>query len=115
MGLVQREIERAGFTTITLSPVAELTAAVGVPRVAAIEYPPGRPFGDVGDAEGQRAVLRSTLAVVETAEQAGTLVDLPYEWPEPPSQVRSAPVVPPPIATLLKRKPWLFPRLLSRS
>ena len=114
MGLVQREMERAGFTTITLSPVAELTAAVGVPRVAAIEFPPGRPFGQPGDAEGQRAVLSAALKGVETAEHPGTVVDLPFEWPEPPSRVRSSPALPPPIVTLLKRKPWLVPKLFSR-
>jgi len=108
-------MERAGFTTITLSTVPELTAAVGVPRVAAIEFPTGRPFGQPGDTEGQRAVLRAALRVVETAGHAGTVVELPFEWPEPPSRVRSSPAVPSPIVTLLKRKPWLVPRLFSRN
>ena len=107
-------MERAGFATITLSPVADLTAAVGVPRVAAIGFPPGRPFGQPGDAEGQRAVLGAALNVVEIASEPGTLAGLPFEWPEPPSRVRSSPSVPPPIVTLLKRKPWLVPKLFSR-
>jgi hypothetical protein len=107
-------MERAGFTTITVSPIPELTAAVGVPRVAGIGFPPGRPFGQPGDSEGQRAVLRAALEVVETAGHAGTVVDLPFEWPESPSRVRSSPLEPPPIVTLLKRKPWLVPKLFSR-
>jgi len=114
VGLVQREMEQAGLTTVTLSPVVGLTAAVGVPRVAGIEFPPGRPFGQPGDAEGQRAVLSAALKVVETAKHAGTVVDLPFEWPEPPSRVRSSPLEPAPIVTLLKRKPWLVPKLFSR-
>jgi len=107
-------MEEAGFTTVTLSPIADLTAAVGVPRVAAIEYPLGRSFGQPGDPDGQGAVLRAALRVVETLEPPGGVVDLPFEWPEPPSRARSHPAEPPPIAKLLKRKPWLLPRLLNR-
>jgi len=114
VGLVQRRIEAAGLTTVTLSPIPDLTAAVGVPRVAAIEYPLGRPLGQPGDAEGQAAVLHAALSVTENAKGPGTVVDLPFEWPEPPSRVRSSPVKPPPIAKLLKRKPWLLPNLFSR-
>ena len=114
MGLVQRQIETAGLTTVTLSPIPELTAAVSVPRVAAIGYPLGRPLGQPGDAAGQAEVLRAALRVAASAETPGTLVDLPFEWPEPPSRVRSSPAEPPPIVKLLKRKPWLLPRLLNR-
>jgi len=113
VGLVQREMEAAGFVTVTLSPIPDLTAAVGVPRVAAIEHPCGRPFGQPGDAERQRAVLWAALRLVESLERPA-VVDLPFEWPERPSRVRSHPTEPPPIATLLKRKPWLLPRLFSR-
>jgi hypothetical protein len=107
-------MEAAGLVTVTLSPVPDLTAAVSVPRVAAIGYPLGRPLGQPGDAEGQAAVLGAALRVVETAENPGTAVDLPFEWPEPRSRVRSSPAEPPPIAKLLKRKPWLLTRLIDR-
>ena len=40
----------------------------GKGRVAAIEHPFGRPFGDVGDGETQLAVLRAALAVFETCQ-----------------------------------------------
>ncbi len=114
MGLVQREMEAAGLTTVTLSTIPDLTASVGAPRVAGIEYPPGRSFGRPGDVDGQAAVLRAALGVVETAEHPGVVVDLPFEWPERPSRARCDPPEPPPIVTLLKRKPWLLPRLVSR-
>lgn len=114
MGLVQREIEAAGIVTVTLSTIPELTESVGVPRIAAIEYPIGRSFGRPGDADGQRAVLRAALRVAETAAAPGTVVALPFEWPDPPSRSRSIPAEPPPITKLLKKKPWLLPRLLNR-
>ena len=65
MGLVQRQIEAAGFSTITLSNIPDLTAAVSVPRIAAIEYPFGLTVGLPGDETGQRAVLRAALAALQ--------------------------------------------------
>jgi hypothetical protein len=112
VGLAQREIEAAGITTVSLSMIPAFTASVGAPRIAAIEYPMGRPFGQPGDGDGQRAVLRAALRVLETA-RPGEIVHLPFEWPEPPSRVRSAPAEPPPIARLIGRRPWLFMKLLS--
>ena len=109
---MQRKLEQAGLTTVTLSPIPDLTAAVGVPRVAGIEFPLGRPFGQPGDKNGQTAVLRAALGAVESLERPGGVAHLPFEWPEPPSRVRTT--AEPPIAGLLKRKPWLLPRLFSR-
>ena len=42
-------IEAAGISTITLSSIPDLTGAVSVPRLAAIEYPLGYLFGQPGD------------------------------------------------------------------
>jgi len=114
VGLVQRVIEAAGIATVTLSPIPDLTAAVGVPRVAGIAYPPGRMLGRPGDTDGQTEVLRAALRVAETAQEPGTVVDLPFAWPDPPARVRTGPAEPPPIVTLLKRRPWLLPHLLDR-
>ncbi len=114
MGLVQREIEAAGVSTITLTPVPELTRSVSVPRLAAIEYPLGRTFGQPGDAAGQASVLRATLQALETLETPGGIRTLPFTWPELPSQVRNRPPQDPPIARYLKRHPWSFPRFLYR-
>lgn len=107
-------MEAAGLSTVTLSPIPDFTASVGAPRVAAIGYPLGRPFGRPGDAEGQKDVLRAALRVLQTADTPGTVVDLPFEWPEPPSKVKSSSSAEAPIATLLKRKPWLLPKLIAR-
>jgi hypothetical protein len=107
-------MEAAGMATVTLTPIPDLTAAVGVPRIAAIEYPSGRNLGRPGDAEGQTHVLRQALRVIETAERPGTIVDLPFRWPESAAQARGKGHDSPPIAKLLARKPWLLPRLLDR-
>ena len=115
MGLVQRVLEASGISTVALSMIPELTRAVGVPRLAGISYPMGRPLGRPGDADGQRAVLRATLELLATARGPGSYVELPFEWPESPAQARNASkgLAPAPIVELLRRKPWLLARLYS--
>jgi D-proline reductase (dithiol) PrdB len=110
VGLVQREIEAAGISTVSLSMIPDFTAKVGVPRLAGIAYPMSRPLGRPGDADGQRAVLSATLDVLRTATAPGTFVELPFTWPESIAVARRCEEAPPPIAQLLKRKPWLLPR-----
>jgi len=114
VGLAQRAIEHAGITTIALSNIPDLTAAVGVPRLVGIEHPFGQIMGRPGDQDRQRAVLQSALEAVETMETPGSIKHLPFEWP---GTAREAPVHPPepsPIVEYLKRHPWHLPRLLSR-
>jgi hypothetical protein len=95
--------------------IPDLTRAVGVPRLAGISYPMGRPLGRPHDADGQRAVLRATLEVLTTASEPDTYVELPFQWLETPAQARNASrdLAPPPIVELLKKKPWLLANLYS--
>jgi len=69
-----------------LTPTYEFTRAVGIPRSAAVEYPYGRPVGQVGDREGQRKVLLKTLEVLEKAKKPGEVWHLPFTWPEDPKK-----------------------------
>jgi len=78
--------------------------SVGAPRVAAVAHPFGRPFGEVGDAETQRAVLRAALRVLATATTPGEVVHLPFEWPEDPRRVKWGPDEPSPIVAMMFEK-----------
>ena len=115
MGLVQRVLEAEGFATVALSMIPELTRAVGVPRLAGIGYPMGRPLGQPHDADGQRAVLRAVLELLATAQGPDAYVELPFVWPESPAQARNASrdLPPPPIVELLTKKPWLLVNLYT--
>ena len=94
--------------------IPEFTASVGAPRVAGIEFPFGRPLGLPGDRAGQREVLTAALEVISRARAPGTVIQLPFSWPQSPRDARADPPVPPPIVQLIKRKPWLAVRLLAR-
>ena len=74
VGLVQREIEAAGFSTVSLSMIPELTASAGAPRIAAIEHPFGMTLGRPGDVAGQLAVLRATLQAMAEMTEPGSVV-----------------------------------------
>lgn len=95
--------------------IPELNRAVGVPRLAGLSYPMGRPLGKPHDADGQRAVLRATLELLASASGPDSYVELPFEWSESPAQARNASkgLAPPPIVELLQKKPWLLARLYS--
>jgi hypothetical protein len=114
VGLVQRVIEASGIPTVALSMIPELTRAVGVPRLAGISYPFGRPLGRPHDADGQREVLRAMLDLLTRASGPDTYVELPFVWPESPARARNVSKdLPPPIVELLTKKPWLLANLYS--
>ena len=95
--------------------IPELTRAVGVPRLAGISYPMGRPLGRPHDADGQRAVLSAVLELLPAAQAPDAYVELPFVWPESPAQARNASrdVPPAPIVDLVTKKPWLLVNLYT--
>jgi hypothetical protein len=84
--LAARFLEEVGFSTVVLTPSYEFTRIVGIPRSAAIEYPYGRPVGQVRDKEGQRRVLLKALDFLEKAKKPGEVLHLPFTWPEDPKK-----------------------------
>jgi len=79
------------MSTVVLSMTPEFSREVGIPRVAAIEYPYGRTVGEVDDVEGQRQVLMAALSFLEKAEAPGQICNLPFTWPEEPKHTKWQP------------------------
>lgn len=104
MGLVARVLEAAGIPTVTLEMIWVYHRVVGIPRVAAIEHPFGRPYGDVRDADTQRDVLRAMLALASAAREPGTVEHLPFTWHEEPAQTSWHPAEPSPIIAMMKKR-----------
>jgi D-proline reductase (dithiol) PrdB len=104
VGLVSRAVEAAGIPTVTLNMIWVFQRLIGMPRVAAIAHPFGRPYGDVGDVQTQRAVMRAALEVFETAREPGHVEHLPFEWHEDPKATKWHPAEPSPIIALIKQK-----------
>jgi hypothetical protein len=101
VGLVARVLEENEISTVTLTMTPEFHRQIGIPRVAAIEYPYGRTIGQVDDAEGQRQVLQATLQALENAENPGQIFHLPFTWPEDPKDTKWHPPEISPIVKLM--------------
>lgn len=78
MGVIQREIEKAGITTVSISLVKEFTQKVRPPRALWVPFPFGRPLGAPGNVSIQRKVLRTTLALA-ARDDGPILEELPLE------------------------------------
>ena len=88
VGLVARFLEENGISTILLTITPEFNREIGIPRIAAIQYPYGRVVGEVNDTDGQRHVLLETLSVLGAAKNPGKVVHLPYTWHEDPKDTK---------------------------
>jgi hypothetical protein len=105
VGLVARVIEASGIPTVTLQLLWAFQRMIGMPRVAAIEHPFARPFGDVNDKATQRSVLLAALALFASAREPGHVEHLPMRWPPEPDERESwHPAQPSPIAALLRER-----------
>jgi D-proline reductase (dithiol) PrdB len=82
VGLVQRVLEKSGLVTISLTNMPFVTEKIGVPRAAAIEFPFGMIWGRPGDGDTHLEILRSMLDALETIDTPGTVIELPFPWPE---------------------------------
>jgi hypothetical protein len=89
---------------VTLDMIWIFHRIIGMPRVAAIEHPFGRPYGEVGDAETQRAVLDAALGVFEKAEEPGHVEHLPFVWHQDPADTKWHPAEPSPIFALINKR-----------
>jgi hypothetical protein len=73
VGVIQRQIERAGVCTVSISLVREFTQKVRPPRALWVPFPFGRPFGAPGDAAIQRRVILAAFELL--SRQAGPVLE----------------------------------------
>ncbi len=100
MGLVARYLEEKGISTVILTPTPEFNREIGFPRTVALEYPYGRPIGEVNDAASQRRILLITLDMLNDAKEPGQVDHLPMKWHEAPEKAKWHPPVISPIVKL---------------
>jgi D-proline reductase (dithiol) PrdB len=80
MAILQRGVESAGIATISVALCRDLIASIGVPRAVHYRFPFGYTFGGANDETMQLRILKETLSSGQEIDEAGTIVDLPYEW-----------------------------------
>lgn len=80
MGLIAREIERAGIPTVTLSVVREASVRSPAPRNVFVPFRLGQIFGAPGADVQQRVILMDALTALAPWSTPGAILDLPYRW-----------------------------------
>jgi hypothetical protein len=65
VGLIQRALEYAGITTVSLSLLREITEKIRPPRALFVPFPLGYPLGRPHDAGLQTRIMRAAFALLE--------------------------------------------------
>jgi D-proline reductase (dithiol) PrdB len=79
-GLLARELERQGISTICAVTVKEIAQQVRIPRGAFIHFPFGRTLGRAGEVALQESIVSDLARALRTLDRPGKIVDLPYRW-----------------------------------
>lgn len=79
-GVVARELERAGLSTVCAVTIKEVAQQVRLPRAVFINFPFGRTFGPAGSAALQESIVMDLAGALRRLERPGKIVDLPYKW-----------------------------------
>jgi hypothetical protein len=77
--LLQRILDDQGFSTISLTQVAEITAIIKPSRSLFIAHPFGLTFGDVGDTATQNRVVDALLDAATSMSERG-IRDGGFTW-----------------------------------
>lgn len=64
VGLIQRAIEYAGITTVSLSLLREITEKIQPPRALYVPFPLGYPLGEPNNVELQTHVMQTAFELL---------------------------------------------------
>ncbi len=64
VGLIQRAIEYAGMTTVSISVLKEITEKIRPPRALFVLYPLGYPLGEPDNSELQTRIMRAAFSLL---------------------------------------------------
>ena len=64
VGLIQRAIEYAGITTVSISLLQEITEKIRPPRALFVPAPLGYPLGEANNTALQTRIIRATFALL---------------------------------------------------
>jgi len=80
VGLIQREVEEAGISTIGISLVRSISDKIKPPRTVFLPWPFGHPLGEPFNVAQQRKVLMAAFYALSTIKNPGEILDLPFRW-----------------------------------
>jgi hypothetical protein len=84
VGLIARNAESAGISTLCMSSALDITQSVNPPRAAFLDYPLGHTAGPPERPELQTAILDEALRGFTDFHKPGMVKTLPFAWPNQP-------------------------------
>jgi hypothetical protein len=73
-------VEAAGIPTVTVSVLPTATEAFPAPRNVIVRFRLGQVFGEPGQIDQQKTILRDALSAFGSIGESGGRVELPYRW-----------------------------------
>lgn len=68
VGLIQRAIEYAGITTVSISLLREITEQIRPPRALFVPFPLGHPLGEADNPGLQTRIMRAAFALLSRTD-----------------------------------------------
>ena len=81
MGLVARELERGGISTVALQLLHKAVADVRPPRALWVPFWHGYALGSPDDVPGQRAVIEAAFEMLEDRSLTAPALRVLKAWP----------------------------------
>ena len=81
MGLIARQAEAAGVSTLCMGSALDILRGVNPPRAAFLDFPLGHTAGPADRPELQRAILVEALEAFTSLTEPGQVKVLPFKWP----------------------------------
>lgn len=78
--MIQKEIEKAGIATVSMTHFPDLSEQVHVPRALHIKFPLGRTFGEAGRDDLQEKIIIHMLDKIIETNINNEIDQLPYRW-----------------------------------
>jgi hypothetical protein len=79
VGLIAREIEKAGISTVCTTFRRDLIELARPPRILSMRFSPGKPLGNPGDIKTQKGIIEDGLELLLREIDDMTTLHLPYK------------------------------------
>ena len=79
-GLIAREIEEAGMSTIVLGSLKNVLKNVKPPRTVLVRFPFGQVFGASFDSASQKEILTECLIHLKSIKEPGEIAEFGFRW-----------------------------------
>ena len=80
MGLIARQVEAAGISTLCMGSALDILKAGNPPRAAFLDYPLGHTTGKPNQPDLQREILVQALEGFTSLTVPGSIKTLPFRW-----------------------------------